>query len=161
MTDATLVEELRKLEGRELGVSEWVPMTQEKFDVFAEITGDADWLHNDPARCAVESPFDRKTIAQGHLLLAHLSHVGESLMPDPGRELAFALNYGYDRVRFIRPVTVGSRIRGRLAVAAVHPREGGRCVIENEVVLEVEGSDAPHLVARWLFLVQAARDSDA
>ena len=147
---------LRDLVGQELGVSDWFELTQEKLDAFAEITGDADWLHNDPERCARESPFGGRTIAQGHLLLAHLSRIGESLMPDPGDELAFALNYGYDRVRFIRPVTVGSRIRGRLTVCAVHPREGDRTVIECEVTLEVEGSDRPHLAARWLFLAQAA-----
>jgi len=156
VTDGTAIERLRDLVGKELGVSEWVEMTQEKLDGFAELTGDADWLHNDPERCAKESPFDRKTIAQGHLLLAHLSHVGESLMPDPGDQMAFALNYGYDRVRFIRPVTVGSRIRGRLLLDAVRPRGDGRHVIENEVTLEVEGSDRPHLAARWLFLVQTA-----
>jgi acyl dehydratase len=156
VTEGISIEGLRELVGRELGVSEWVEMTQEKFDGFAEITGDADWLHNDPVRCARESPFDGKTIAQGHLLLSHLSHVGESLMPDPGGRIAFALNYGYDRVRFIRPVTVGSRIRGRLVLRDVRPRGEGRYVVENEVTLEVEGSEAPHLAARWLFLVQAA-----
>lgn len=147
---------LEAVVGRELGVSSWVEMTQEKLDAFAEITGDADWLHNDPERCARESPFEGKTIAQGHLLLSHLSHVGESLMPDPGGQLAFALNYGYDRVRFIQPVPVGSRIRGRLVLAAVRPRGAGRHVVESEVTLEVEGSERPHLAARWLFLVQEA-----
>ncbi len=158
MTDPTpALEALRKLEGSELGVSEWFEMTQDKFDRFGELTGDADWLHNDPARCAEESPFERKTIAQGHLLLSHLTKVGESLIPNPDGRLAFALNYGYDRVRFIRPVTVGSRVRGRLRLVAVHPKpEPGRCVIENEVTLEVEGSDDPHLVAHWLVLAQTA-----
>jgi acyl dehydratase len=151
------IETLKALVGSSLGTSGWIEMTQAKFDTFAEITGDADWLHNDPERCAKESPFDRKTIAQGHLLLAHLSHVGESLLPRPEGELLFALNYGYDRVRFIRPVRVGSRIRGRLRLLAIHPRsEPGRHVIETEATLEVEGSEAPHLVAHWLFLVQTA-----
>ena len=77
-------------------------------------------------------------------------------MPDPGAEMAFALNYGYDRVRFIRPVTVGSRIRGRLVLDAVRSKGDGRYLVENEVTLEVEGSDGPHLAARWLFLVQTA-----
>lgn len=156
MTDATTIEKLKDLEGKELGVSDWVEMTQEKFDGFADITGDADWLHNDPERCAKESPFDRKTIAQGHLILAHMTQVAESLMPDPGAEMKFGLNYGYDRVRFIRPTTVGSRIRGRLVLGAVHPKGEGRYLIETEGTIEVEGSDSPHLVARWLFLVQAA-----
>jgi acyl dehydratase len=154
VTDGAAIEQLRGLVGEELGVSEWVEMTQDDFDGFAEITGDAGWLHNDPERCAKESPFDGKTIAQGHLLLAHLSRIGESLMPDPGGRIAFALNYGYERVRFIRPVTVGSRVRGRLVPRAVRPRGDGRYVIENEVTLEVEGSDDPHLAARWLFLIQ-------
>jgi acyl dehydratase len=156
MTQRIGIEALPELVDRELGVSEWVEMTQQKFDGFAEITGDADWLHNDPERCARESPFDGKTIAQGHLLLSHLSQVGESLMPDPGDRVAFALNYGYDRVRFIRPVTVGSRIRGRLVLRDVRPRGEGSYLVENEVTLEVEGSEEPHLAARWLFLVQSA-----
>ncbi len=146
--------ELTSRVGEELGVSDWVEITQEKIDRFAEITGDADWLHNDPVRCAKESPFGGKTIAQGHLLLSHLSAVGESLMPDPKGHLVFALNYGYDRVRFIRPVTVGSRIRGRLTLSAVEPKAPGRFLIENDVTLEVEGSEGPHVAARWLFLVQ-------
>ncbi|MDP6977012.1 MAG: MaoC family dehydratase [Myxococcota bacterium] len=150
----TAIERIKSLEGKELGVSDWIDMTQDKFDGFAEITGDADWLHNDPERCARESPFDRKTIAQGHLLLSHLSSIGESLMPASADEMNFALNYGYDRVRFIRPTTVGSRIRGRLVLDRVRSKGDGRYLIESEVSLEVEGSDSPHLAARWLFLVQ-------
>lgn len=156
MTKKTAIERLRDLEGKDLGMSDWVEMTQEKFDGFAEFTGDADWLHNDPVRCAKESPFDRKTIAQGHLLLAHMSQVGESLMPHSEEDVAFALNYGYDRVRFIRPTTVGSHIRGRLTLGAVRDKGDGRYLVESEAVIEVEGSDAPHLAARWLFLVQMA-----
>ena len=156
MTIASTIKKLKDMEGKELGVSDWVEMTQEKFDTFAEITGDADWLHNDPERCAKESPFDRKTIAQGHLLLAHLTSVAESLMPDPGEEMNFALNYGYDRVRFIRPTTAGSRVRGRLVLNSVGDKGDGRYLIESEVMIEVEGSDSPHLAARWLFLVQTA-----
>ncbi len=140
--------------GQELGVSEWIAVTQEKIDGFAEITGDRDWLHNDPERCAKESPFDRKTIAQGHFLLSNMSHIGESLMPDPGPEVAYALNYGYDRVRFIRPVLVGSRMRGRLVLKEVRAKGENRYLVESEVTLETEGSDAPHVAARWLFLVQ-------
>jgi acyl dehydratase len=153
---ANALEQLQEMVGRDLGVSEWILMTQEKFDGFAEITGDRDWLHNDPERCARESPFAGKTIAQGHLLLAHLSHVGETLMPDPADQVAYALNYGYDRVRVIRPVTVGSRIRGRLVLKQIRPKGERGFVIENEATIEVEGSDAPHIVAEWLFFVQLA-----
>ncbi len=154
MATATPLSELEGKIGHELGVSEWVPMTQEKFDGFAEITGDRAWIHNDPARCAVESPFDGKTIAQGHLLLAHLTQIAQSLMPRPQGRVTYALNYGYDRVRVLRPVPVGSRIRGRLVPREIRPRGEGRYVVKSEVTIEVEGSDAPHLVAEWLFLVQ-------
>lgn len=140
--------------GQELGVSDWIAVSQEKIDGFAEITGDRDWLHNDPERCARESPFERKTIAQGHFLLSHLSQIGESLMPDPGPEVTFALNYGYDRVRFILPVTVGSRIRGRLVLKEVRAKGTNRYLIESEVTLETERDEAPHVAARWLFMVQ-------
>lgn len=152
----TGIAEIDALVGQELGVSDWIPMTQEKFDTFAEVTGDQDWLHNDPERCAKESPFDGKTIAQGHLLLSHLSQVAESVMPDTGKRVAYALNYGYDRVRVIRPVTVGSRIRGRLTLKDVRAKGPGQYVFRNEAIIEVEGSDGPHLVAEWLFFVQFA-----
>ena len=150
----TFLEELKTRIGEELGVSEWVPMTQEKFDQFAETTGDRDWLHNDPERCARESPFG-KTIAQGHLLLSHITQVVETLMPRP-KELVYAMNYGYDRVRFIRPVAVGSRIRGRLVLKGIRPKGDGRYVVEGEVTLEAEGESEPCVATRWLFFVQMA-----
>jgi len=141
--------------GQELGVSGWVEMTQEKFDTFAEVTGDKDWLHNDPERCARESPFGGTTIAQGHLLLAHLTKAAEDLMPRPCG-LLYALNYGYDRVRVIRPVPAGSRIRVRLKLNGIRPRGENQYVVKNEATIEVEGSDEPHLVAEWLFLIHMA-----
>jgi acyl dehydratase len=156
MTMTTFLDDLKGKVGRELGVSDWIRMTQGKFDGFAEITGDSDWLHNDPERCAKESPFGSKTIAQGHLLLAHLSHVAVSLMPDPGGHVIYSLNYGYDRVRFIRPVTVDSRIRGRLILKEIRTKGGGRYVIETDATLEVDGSEEPSVAARWLFLTQLA-----
>jgi len=147
---------LRALEarlGEELGASGWVALTQAKFDGFAAVTGDADWLHNDARRCAAESPFGGKTIAQGHLLLAHLSQAAEALMPRP-EGLRYALNYGYDRVRVIRPVSVGSRIRVRLRLEEVRRKGEGQYVVKTEAAVEVEGSAGPHLVAEWLFFVQ-------
>lgn len=148
--------QLETLVGKELGVTDWVDMTQEKFDTFADVTGDKDWLHNDPARCATDSPFEGKTIAQGHLLLSHMSQFAEALFPNPGADMAYGLNYGYDRVRVIRPVTVGSRIRGRLTVKEVRKKGEGQYVVKNKAIVEVEGSDAPHLAAEWLFFVQMA-----
>lgn len=155
-TTELALENLQARIGEDLGVSDWIEMTQEKFDTFAAVTGDKDWLHNAPERCAKESPFGGKTIAQGHLLLSHLSQIAESLMPAAGDEVAYALNYGYDRVRVIRPVPVGSRIRGRLRLKGVRPKGEKQYVVTNEVAIEVEGSAAPHLVAEWLFFLQLA-----
>lgn len=155
-TTQTGLTELEAKVGQELGVSDWVEMTQEKFDTFADVTGDKDWLHNDPERCAKESPFDGKTIAQGHLLLSHMSQFAESLLGTPPAEVAYALNYGYDRVRVIKPVTVGSRIRGRLTMKAVRQKAEGQYVVVHDALIEVEGSEGPHLAAEWLFFLQLA-----
>jgi len=141
--------------GQELGVSDWMTITQEKIDTFAEVTGDRDWLHNDPARCAKESPFGGVTIAQGHLLLAHLTRGAEDLMPHPD-DLIYALNYGYDRVRFLRPVPVDSRIRVRLTIKEMRPKGENQYVVKSEAAIESEGSEETHLVAEWLFFVQMA-----
>ncbi len=146
---------LQERVGQELGVSEWMPITQEQIDTFADVTGDKDWLHNDPERCAKESPFGGHTIAQGHLLLAHLTQGAEDLMPHPD-DLMYALNYGYDRVRFLRPVSVDSRIRVRLTLREIASKGENQYVLKSEAAVEVEGSDAHHLVAQWLFFVQMA-----
>lgn len=154
----TAEEAIARLEsqiGEDFGVSDWIEMTQEKFDRFAEITGDADWLHNDPERCKKESPFDGKTIAQGHLLLSNLTQVAESQMPQHD-EVVFGLNYGYDRVRIIRPVTVGSRIRGKLSIKEITPKGDKRVVVKCDASIYTEGEEKPALVAEWLFLVQLA-----
>lgn len=147
--------ELARLEGKELGVSDWVEMTQEKFDAFAETTGDRDWLHNDPDRVAASGLFGGKTIAQGHLMLSHLSQFGESLMPKADG-VAYALNYGYDKVRVIRPVTVGSNIRGRLRVKSIRRKSDKQVVVVCDAQIESDESDDPAVVAEWLVFVQLA-----
>ncbi len=139
--------------GEELGVGEWVEMTQEKFDQFAKLTGDADWIHNDPERSRTESPFGGKTIAQGHLLLSHLSEVAEALVPLLDGVL-FGLNYGYDKVRIINPVTVGSRIRGRLSLMDIRTKNAQQYIVKCGATVEAEGEERPALVAEWLFFVQ-------
>lgn len=153
MNAEEIVAELREHLGQDLGVTDWIEMTQAKFDGFAEITGDRDWLHNDPERCTTESPFDGKSIAQGHLLLSHMSQFAESLVPRQEGVL-YGLNYGYDRVRVIDAVTVGSRIRGRLTLKEIRPKGETQLVVKTDAAVEVEGKDGPALVAEWLFFVQ-------
>lgn len=141
--------------GTELGVSEWLEVTQPLVDAYAEVTGDREWLHNDPERARRESPFGT-TIVQGSFLLANLVRFQEqvhSLATDPS--LAYALNYGYDRVRFVRPVPVGSRVRARFWIRDARARDDG-VVVVLDVEVEVEGQDRPALVAEWLGFVRSS-----
>jgi acyl dehydratase len=148
------LDRLRELAGRELGVSDWGPVTQQMLDAHAATTGDRDWIHNDPERARTEGPFGA-TIAQGSLLLSHLVRFQEQVLPtldDP--TFAYALNYGFDRVRFVRPVPAGARIRGRLGLRDVRDRDDGALVVL-DVRIEVDDEDdRPAVVAQWLGLVR-------
>lgn len=113
---------LAAMRGSPLGTSAWLTVDQAMIDAHAEVTGDRDWLHNDPDRARRESPFGT-TIAQGSLLLGNLVRFQEqvlSTVDDPA--IAYALNYGFDRVRFVTPVPVGSRIRAHFEVKDPAPR---------------------------------------
>jgi acyl dehydratase len=149
------LERLRAVQGADLGVSEWLTVTQELVDAHAATTGDRDWIHNDVERARRESPFGT-TIAQGSFLLANLVRFQEQVLPtleEPA--LAYALNYGFDRVRFVRPVPVPSRIRGRLGLREVREREDGALVVM-DVRIEREGEQDPAVVAEWLGLLRPA-----
>ncbi len=146
--------DLQSQAGHRLGHSGWVEVTQEDIDAFARLTGDDQWVHVDGERAAREMPGGR-TIAHGLYLL--------SLMPRLQRDIYLirrrgrGLNYGYDRVRFVSPVPVGSRVRLALTLveAAAHPR-GTR--IEMEATIELEGAERPAVVARNILLVENEAD---
>jgi acyl dehydratase len=138
--------------GTELGVSDWVTITQQMIDTHADTTGDAHWIHNDPERAAGQAPFGGP-IAQGFLLLSHCSKFQEAVAP-LADNILYALNYGFDRVRFLSPVPVNARIRGRLELSSVRKKDDTRYVVTTKVSIEVEGSDKPAVVADWLGLVQ-------
>ena len=136
---------LRSRLGEELAVSEWIDVTQARIDQFAAATGDAQWIHVDPERAAVESPF-QTTIAHGFLTLSLVSVMARSAMSAPAR---MAINYGVNRVRFITPVPVGSRLRGRFAAAAVEEAKEALQVTWS-VTVEREGATRPCCVAEWV-----------
>ncbi len=140
--------DLEGLVGQEVGVSEWVEVTQERIDTFAAATGDLQWIHTDPARAA-DSPFGG-TIAHGFLTLSLLSiFAAQAVALEGGRH---RLNYGLNRVRFTAPVRSGSRVRGRFTLAALMDVAGGFQIMYAATV-EVEGSAKPALVAEWLVRV--------
>lgn len=136
------VEELRGLLGRELGVSAWHLVTQAHIDAFADATDDYERIHLDPER-ARETPFG-VTIAHGLYTLSLGPKFLYEIYAVEG--VSLGLNYGFDRVRFISPVPVDSRVRMRAAVKAVEAVEGGARVVLEET-FELEGHDKPACVA--------------
>lgn len=140
----------------DLGESDRRIVTQEMVDVHAATTGDAQWIHNDPERARAESPFGGP-VAQGFLLLALLTELSAGLTFPPFGPVSMLVNYGFDRLRFIRPVPVGTSVRLRGTLADVSVRLDGRAVLAVDVVMDADdSSDRPALAARWLFLAQPA-----
>jgi acyl dehydratase len=137
---------LRDHVGREVAVSDWLAVSQERINQFAESTEDRQWIHVDPERAARESPF-KETIAHGFLTLSLLSELGKRAMSVGG--VRMGINYGLNRVRFVSPVPAGSRIRARFTLALVDDIRGGVQGTWN-VTVEREGSEKPCCVAEWL-----------
>lgn len=131
-------EELQEAVGQEIGVSSWLEVTQERVDQFAEATGDNQWIHTDPERAA-DGPFGG-TIAHGYLTLSLMVPFMLEIYHVENRR--HAVNYGLNKVRFPAPVPTGSRLRGRLALAAAEPIQGGLQLVWG-VTIEREGGDRP------------------
>jgi acyl dehydratase len=138
-----VVDRLRSKEGEEIGVSDWIEITQDQVDAFAEATGDQQWIHVDPVRAA-EGPFGG-TIAHGFLTLALTVPLAGQVALDLG-EPKMAINYGLEKVRFPAPAPVGARIRARVALVEVTEVPGG-IQVNRQVTMEVEGSEKPAMVA--------------
>jgi acyl dehydratase len=132
--------------GEEIAVSDWLQISQERIDQFADATGDHQWIHVDAVRAAAESPF-KATIAHGFLTLSLVSTLMRDAVQFTG--LRMAINYGLNKVRFVSPVPVGSRVRARIVPAAVTDVDGGVQVTWLATV-EREGGDKPACVAEWL-----------
>ncbi len=135
------------LVGQEVGVSRWFEVTQGMIDSFALTTQDHQWIHTDPARAAA-GPF-RTTIAHGFLTLSLLSAMIYDAVPSM-EGVTMGVNYGFDRVRFVSPVMVGARVRGRFTLAAFDDRGPDEVQTTMATTVEIEGQDRPALVADWL-----------
>ncbi len=139
------LEELSTRVGQEIVVSDWLEITQERINAFADATGDHQWIHVDPQR-ARESPFGA-TIAHGFLTMSLLSwFTNESIEFGNSR---MGVNYGCNRLRFTAPVKSGSRLRTRFGLKACEPIEGGVQMVW-DIRMECEGESKPVLVAEWL-----------
>jgi acyl dehydratase len=138
--------------GKELGPSEWLTVTQEMIDKFAEATGDHQWIHVDVERAKRELP-GGKTIAHGYLTLSLLPRMAPTLMSITGRRRG--VNYGSNKVRFISPVPAGSRIRLRQRLVNAEETKDGGVRITSEMTIEVEGGERPAMVAETMGVVYA------
>lgn len=138
-------------DGEALGVSRWVEVTQDMIDRFGDVTLDPDPMHIDP-EFAGQGPFGA-TIAFGFLtisLLTHLYHDAVSRLADAQAADGYNLNYGFDRLRLITPVPVGSLVRGRFSLARRSVDAKGRVTLALDAAIEIQGRPRPALVARWI-----------
>jgi acyl dehydratase len=143
------VDELKALIGEELGVSDWVEITQERVNAFADATGDHQYIHVDPERA--KQTFFGGTIAHGYLTLSMLPYLGSQrngVRIELGGKMG--VNYGLNKVRFPAPVPVGKRIRSRHKLLAVEEIGDTAIQTTSQVTVEVEGQDKPACVAETL-----------
>jgi acyl dehydratase len=138
------IEELKALQGRQIGPSEWREVTQADIDTFAELARDHQWIHVDVERAKTESPFGT-TVAHGNLTLSMIDGFRPELFESTGFKLG--VNYGWNKVRFPAPVPVGSRIRASVEALSVEDVGGGWHQIVQRWTVEVEGSEKPACVA--------------
>jgi acyl dehydratase len=144
------IEEIRTRIGEEIGVSDWILVDQQAIDTFAEVTGDHQFIHVDP-EAAARTPFGG-TVAHGFLTLSLLSQMAGSLMLRPDG-MKMAVNYGFERVRFLAPVRAGKRVRGRFRLVSAEEKQPGQLHFVHNVTVEIEGEDKPALVADWIGLI--------
>ena len=137
------LEELRTLTGQEVGASDWIAVTQEMIDRFADVTGDHQWIHVDRERAKRETPFG-STIAHGFLTVSLLPQLSQQAISIQG-DFKMRINYGFNRLRFVSPVRAGSKIRARFTAQEVTDNQ-----VTWLVTVDVEGQERPAVVAEWL-----------
>ena len=147
MTITMKAQNLTDYVGKKTGVSRWFTITQEQIDSFADATHDHQFIHIDPVK-AKQTPFG-STIAHGFLSLSLLSAIAY----DAGINLEntlMGLNYGFDKIRFLQPVTVNSKVRGHMVLSNVLEKRPGQFLLTWDVTIEIDTVDKPALTAQWL-----------
>jgi acyl dehydratase len=144
------LEEIAARVGTEIGLSDWIVVDQRAIDTFADVTGDHQFIHVDP-EAAARTPFGG-TIAHGFLTLSLLSQMAAGMMLVPPT-MRMAVNYGFDRVRFLAPVRSGKRVRGRFTLSSAEEKRPGQWQFTHAVTVEIEGEDKPALTADWIGLI--------
>jgi len=144
-------EKMKAREGELEGVGEWIEIDQERINAFADVTEDHQFIHIDPKLAAELSPWGT-TIAHGFLTLSLLTKLSESIPRDltDFDGVVMGVNYGFDKVRFVSPVKVGSRIRASATSKAVELKDPNTIQMTRTMTVEIEGESKPALVADWI-----------
>jgi acyl dehydratase len=142
--------EMQKHVGEEIGVSDWVEITQERINLFADATGDHQWIHVDVERAKKDMP-GGKTIAHGFLTLSLIPMLSQQISHI--NNVRNGINYGCNKVRFTSPVQAGSKVRARAKLIAADPMDKGGVRLTNQVTIEIEGQDRPACVAETMAIV--------
>ena len=143
-------DELATLSGQDIGKSDWIEVTQDMVDQFADVTGDDQWIHTDVKRAAKDSPFGG-TVAHGFLTLSLIPRLCRKIYKLTG--IAASVNYGLNSVRFFHPIRVGSRIRAGLSVLSARAVGGKAIRFVTKVTIEVDGAERPACIAETVTLV--------
>ena len=138
------IEGLKALMGKEIGPGEWREVSQRDIDLFADLSGDHQWIHTDVERAKTESPFGT-TVAHGNLTLSLIDGLRLDLISSSG--FALGVNYGWNKVRFPAPVPAGSRLRAKAEIVSVDEVGGGWWQVVTRFTVEVEGQEKPACVA--------------
>ena len=143
--------------GQSLGTSDWLMVTQEAVNEFANCTGDQQWIHIDVEKAKRESPFGGP-VAHGYLTLSLVASLSMGLGVVPAGTAA-ALNYGLDKVRFLAPVPVGARVRLHAMLVGFERKDNGQYLMKAENTIEIEGADKPALIAESLAILVPGPDA--
>jgi len=150
MPEAVSLEQFKTYIGKEIGLSEWIEITQERINAFAECTEDRQWIHTDP-ELAKKGPYG-KTVAHGYLVLSLLPFFNYQNRVFPAGA-KMALNYGLNRLRFMNPVPVGSKLRNHCVLKDVADKGPGKILVTFENTIEIDGQKKPAAVAESLAMV--------
>ena len=148
MSNLINASQLQDYVGKEVGLTDWIEVDQERINQFADATGDHQYIHLDAERAA-QTPFGT-TIAHGFLtlsLLSMLSGMGGGLKLE---NTVMGINYGLDKVRFLNPVKSGAKIHARFVLASAEEKKPGNYLLKHNVTVEIDGEDKPALIAEWL-----------
>ena len=148
MSNQVNIEDIADFLGKEVGLTDWIEINQTQINKFADATGDHQYIHVDEGRAA-ETPFGA-TIAHGFLTLSLLSKLSSMNGGVKLKNSVMGINYGLDKVRFVSPVKVNSRVRARFELVSAEEKKPKHYLLKHNVTVEIEGVEKPALIAEWL-----------